>query len=87
MSVKCVTPHPVSSAEVNSLSEVVALVEAAVVGSGEGHHKLPCTLIGPVHLRRGGTKVRLINNMDHTTNNQIKYQPQAQGHVQGRRAP
>lgn len=46
--------HPVSSAEVNSLSEVVALVEAAVVGSGEGHHKLPCALIGPVHLRGWG---------------------------------
>ena len=44
-------PHPVSGAEVNGLCEVVALVEAAVIGPGEGHHKLACTLIGPVHLR------------------------------------
>lgn len=45
------SPHPVSGAEVNSLCKVVALVEAAVVGPGEGDHKLPRTLIGPVHLR------------------------------------
>lgn len=44
--------YPVSSAEVNSLRKVVALVKATVVGSGERHHKLPRTLISPVHLRR-----------------------------------
>lgn len=46
-------PHPISCAEINSLCKVVALVEAAVVGPGKGNHKLPGTLIGPVHLRRG----------------------------------
>lgn len=42
--------HPVSCAEVNSFCKVVALIEATMVSSGKGHHKFPCTLIGPVHL-------------------------------------
>lgn len=42
--------HPVSRAEIHGLCKVVALVEAAVVGSGEGHHELSRTLIGPVNL-------------------------------------
>lgn len=47
--------HPVSGAEVNCFCKVVSLIEATVVGPGEGHHKLPCTLICPVHLRSGNT--------------------------------
>ena len=43
--------HPVRCAEVDRLCKVVALVEATVIGPGEGHHKLACALIGPVHLK------------------------------------
>ena len=42
--------HPIRRAEVDRLRKVVALVEAAVIGPGEGHHKLSGALIGPVHL-------------------------------------
>lgn len=42
--------YPVCSAEVDSFGKVVALVEAAVIGSREGHHKLSSALIGPIHL-------------------------------------
>lgn len=69
-------PHPVSGAEVNGLREVVALVEAAVIGPGEGHHKLPCTLIGPVHLREEiCTRASLITDMDHAANNESDLTP------------
>lgn len=44
--------HPVSRAEVHGFSKVVALVEAAMVSSGEGYHKLSRTLIGPIDLER-----------------------------------
>lgn len=43
--------YPVCCAEVYSLCKVVALIEAAVIGSWEGNNKLSCTLIGPIHLR------------------------------------
>lgn len=46
----CQQFYPVCSAKVNSFSKVVALVEAAVIGSREGHHKLSSTLIGPIDL-------------------------------------
>lgn len=42
--------YPVHGAEVDSFSKVEALVEAAVVSSGKGDHKLPSTLVGSVHL-------------------------------------
>lgn len=42
--------YPVDGAEVDSFSKVEALVEAAVISSGKGDHKLPSTLVGPVHL-------------------------------------
>lgn len=42
--------YPVCSAEVDRFSKVVALVEAAVIGSREGDDKLSRALIGPVHL-------------------------------------
>lgn len=45
--------QPVSSAEVNCLRKVVALVETTVIGSRKGHHKLPGTLIGSVDLPEG----------------------------------
>lgn len=44
------TMYPVCSAEVYGLGEVVALIEAAVIGSWEGDNKLSCTLIGAIHL-------------------------------------
>ncbi len=42
--------YPVCGAEVDGLSKVVALIEAAVIGSREGDDKLSRALIGPVHL-------------------------------------
>lgn len=42
--------HPVSGAEIHGFCKVVALVEAAVVGSGESYHKLSRALIGSVDL-------------------------------------
>lgn len=45
------TAHPVHSAEVDGLCKVETLVEAAVVGSGEGDDKLTSTLIGAIDLK------------------------------------
>lgn len=42
--------YPIDGAEVHSFSKVEALVEAAVISSGKGDHKLPSTLVGSVHL-------------------------------------
>lgn len=51
--------YPVCSAEVDSFSKVVALVEAAVIGSRKGHHKLSSALIGPIHLREKKSGLRV----------------------------
>ena len=59
--------HPVGSAEVHRLCEVVSLVEAAVISSGKGHHKLPCALIGPVHLNRAYTQSDRLQTHNTTT--------------------
>lgn len=53
--------NPVCSAEVNSFCKVVALVEAAVVGSWESHNKLPSTLIGPVNLQEDALSEQIFN--------------------------
>ena len=37
---------PVSCGKVDSLGQVVAVVEASMVGPGEGDNKLPCILVG-----------------------------------------
>jgi hypothetical protein len=37
--------YPVGWAEVDSFSKVVAIVEASVIGSGEGDDKLACLLV------------------------------------------
>lgn len=54
--------HPISCAEVHRLCKVVALIKTAVVGPGEGHYKLPRTLVGPVHLRGAKCISLIINN-------------------------
>ena len=46
-----IAAYPVCSAEIDSFSKVVPLVEATVVGSGEGDDELPGTLVGAHHLR------------------------------------
>lgn len=46
----CNWTYPVCSAEVYSFSKVVSLIEAAVVGSGEGDDKLTRTLVSAHHL-------------------------------------
>ena len=47
--------YPVRGAEVDRLCKVEALVEATVVGSGKGDHKLPGTLVCPVNLEGDGS--------------------------------
>lgn len=47
---KCKESHPVCSAEVNSFSKVISLIEATVVGSGEGDDELSSTLVGTYNL-------------------------------------
>lgn len=42
--------YPVGCAEIHSFSKVVSLIEAAVVGSGEGDDKLSSALIGTNNL-------------------------------------
>lgn len=54
--------QPVGRAEVHRLGEVVALVEAAVVGPREGHHELPRALVGSVHLCGGTQRARQVTN-------------------------
>ena len=44
--------HPVSSAKVDSLSKVVALVKATVVSTREGNDKFSCTLVCADNLRK-----------------------------------
>lgn len=46
----CNWTYPVCSAEVYSFSKVVSLIEATVVGSGEGDDKLTRTLVSAHHL-------------------------------------
>ena len=53
--------HPVRRAEVDRLCKVVALVEATVIGPGEGHHKLSGALIGPVHLEEKIATPTMVN--------------------------
>lgn len=48
--------YPVHSAEVDRLSEVEALIEAAVVGSGKRDDKLSCTLVCSVNLKDNSHK-------------------------------
>lgn len=45
--------YPVIGAEVNSFSEVEALVEPTVVSSGESDDKLSCTLVCAIDLVMG----------------------------------
>lgn len=47
---KCEWTYPVCSAEVNGFSKVISLIEAAVVGSGEGDDELSSTLVGTYNL-------------------------------------
>lgn len=42
--------YPVHSAEVDSFSEVEALIESTVVSSGESDDELSCTLVGAIDL-------------------------------------
>lgn len=42
--------HPIHGAEVHSFSKIKALIEAAVISSWKGDHKLSSTLIGPINL-------------------------------------
>lgn len=44
--------HPVSGAKVDSLSKIVALVEATVVSTREGNDEFSCTLVGADNLRK-----------------------------------
>lgn len=44
--------YPVCSAEVDGLGKVVSLIEATVVGSRKGDHKLSRTLIGSYDLQK-----------------------------------
>lgn len=43
--------YPVGSAEIYSFSKVISLIEATVVGSGEGYDELTSTLVGTYHLQ------------------------------------
>lgn len=48
--------YPVCGTEVDGLGKVVSLIEATVVGSRKGDHKLSRTLIGSYDLqKRNGT--------------------------------
>lgn len=49
--------HPVSSAKVDSLCKVVALVEATVVSTREGNDEFSCTLVCADNLRKKKAKV------------------------------
>lgn len=42
--------YPVRCAEIHSFSKVISLIEAAVVGSGEGDDKLSSALVGTNNL-------------------------------------
>lgn len=42
--------YPVCSTEVNSLSKVISLIEATVIGSRKRDDKLPSTLVGSYNL-------------------------------------
>ena len=42
--------YPVSGTEVDSLSKVISLVEASMIGPWEGDHKLASTLIRTYNL-------------------------------------
>lgn len=46
--------HPVSSAKVDGLSKVVALVEATMVSTREGNDEFSCTLVCADNLRKKG---------------------------------
>lgn len=46
----CKRTYPVCSAEIDSFSKVIPLIEATVVGSGEGDDKLTSTLVGADNL-------------------------------------
>lgn len=57
--------YPVCSAEVNRLSKVISLIEAAVVGSGEGDDELSSALVGTNDLPIRNTELiqrELLNN-------------------------
>lgn len=47
---QCKQAYPVCGAEVNSFSKVISLIEATVVGSGEGDDELTSTLVGAHNL-------------------------------------
>lgn len=49
--------YPVCSAEVYSFSKVISLIEATVVGSGEGDDKFTSTLVGAYNLPMRNTEV------------------------------
>lgn len=46
--------HPVSSAKVDSLGKIVALVEATVVSTRKGNDEFSCTLVCADNLRKKG---------------------------------
>ena len=54
---KCEWTYPVCSAEVNSFSKVISLIEATVVGSGEGDDELSGTLVGTYNLSIRNTEL------------------------------
>lgn len=61
----CYRTDPVSSTEVHSLSEVVALIKSRVIGPRKRHNKLASTLIRPIHLNANweqGTKTKQKKN-------------------------
>lgn len=50
--------HPIHGAEVHSFSKIKALIEAAVISSWKGDHKLSSTLIGPINLGENTDTIR-----------------------------
>ena len=70
-------PYPVCSAEVNSFSKVVSLIEAAVVRSGERDDELSRTLVSTNNLQIRNTHVNqrelslltIFNNNSNNNNN------------------